>query len=714
MDVASVLKARKGEAPLEDISFAYLVAAAMDARTLDDLVAVLHPVLRFADADWSEADSELLGRGMLAAARTSAAAAASGTDALDEAENDLVGLSAPITAGGRAQDALNRDPTLRWMANARNSVVELSDGMESNAARKERRRKEREQRIAANRARLDRMARAWRKVYPDYSGGSASLTRDVHIQHCDVSVAGRTLIADCSLSLVSGRRYGLVGFNGSGKTTLLRHISDRELNVPPHISILHVEQEVVGDDTPVLRSVLEVDVLRDRLMEELDALLASASAGSGERLTALYQRLEEIEADKAEALASQVLAGLGFTHAMQAMPTRMFSGGWRMRLALARALYCKPDLLLLDEPTNMLDMPAVVWLERYLRSWPGTLLIVSHDRDFLNEVSTDIIHLHGKRLQYYRGNYDAFDRVRTERLKQQSRESENRDRYVAHVSRFIDRFRYNAHRASLVQSRIKMLEKLEPVAALIEDPTLSFTWPDPVPLSPPIVRIDDLWFGYGLTEKDALSAQVATGVASTGLLFRKVNLALHMDSRVAVVGANGTGKSTLLHLITGEEKPSRGFVVRHARLRLGVFSQHHVEQLDLDKTAVEFLATRFPGRDGQYYRGVLGRYGIHGDTALQTLDTLSGGQKSRVVFAMMALEEPHLLVMDEPTNHLDIETVEALASALNSFTGGYILVTHDERLIRLVCDELWVVRDGTVTPFEGGSFDAYKASLNLK
>jgi len=366
-----------------------------------------------------------------------------------------------------------------------------------------------------------------------------------------------------------------------------------------------------------------------------------------------------------------------------------------MRLALARALFCTPDLLLLDEPTNMLDVQAVLWLENYLQTkWEGTIVVISHDREFLNSITTDIIYFHNKLLTYFSGNYDKFEEVRNEQLLNQQRAHDSQEAQMAHIQKFIDRFRYNANRAALVQSRIKKLEKMKPVPAVILDPTFAFTFPQPDQLRPPLAQFNEVAFGYGDKPN----------------LFSGLSFSIDHESRIAIIGGNGQGKSTILNLMTGDLKPRLGFVQLNQRLRYAKFSQHHVDGMPLDKTPLEFLQRDFPGKDLQIYREYLGRYGVQGDMVFQKIRTLSGGQKSRAVFAHIAMKAPHLLVFDEPTNHLDIETVDVLATALNDYEGGVIIVSHNERLINLVCDELWLVEAGKVKKLKG-DFDSYKKKL---
>ncbi|XP_030312066.1 ATP-binding cassette sub-family F member 3 isoform X2 [Calypte anna] len=523
---------------------------------------------------------------------------------------------------------------------------------------------------------------------------------DVRIENFDVSFGERVLLAGADLNLAFGRRYGVVGRNGLGKTTLLKMIASRSLRIPSHISILHVEQEVEGDETPALQSVLECDTTRESLLQEERDLTAKINAGRGEgtegtRLSEIYAKLEEIEADKAPARASVILAGLGFNAKMQQQTTKEFSGGWRMRLALARALFARPDLLLLDEPTNMLDVRAILWLETYLQTWQSTILVVSHDRNFLNAVATDIIHLHSQRLDMYRGDFENFMKIKEERLKNQQREYEAQQQYREHIQVFIDRFRYNANRASQVQSKIKLLEKLPDLKPVDKESDVIMKFPDGFEkFSPPILQLDEVDFYYDPSH----------------YIFRSLSVSADLESRICVVGENGAGKSTMLKILMGELAPVRGIRHAHRNLKIGYFSQHHVDQLDLNISAVELLSRKFPGKTEEEYRHQLGSYGISGELAVRPVASLSGGQKSRVAFAQMTMSCPNFYILDEPTNHLDMETIEALAKALNKFRGGVILVSHDERFIRLVCQELWVCENSTVTRIEGG-FDQYRDIL---
>ncbi|CAG0880865.1 unnamed protein product [Cyprideis torosa] len=533
--------------------------------------------------------------------------------------------------------------------------------------------------------------------------------KDIQIDNFDVAFGDRVLISGASLSLGYGRRYGLVGRNGLGKTTLLRMIAGAHLMIPSHISVLHVEQEVTGDDTLAINSVLEADSRRESLLAEEKSINAKIAQGDqsealSSRLTEIYAELEAMEADKAPARASSILAGLGFSTQMQSMPTKEFSGGWRMRLALARALFSLPDLLLLDEPTNMLDMKAIIWLEKYLQGWPSTILVVSHDRKFLEEVPTDMLHLHTQRIDVYKGNYSSFISTREARLKNQQREYEAQQQLRAHVQEFIDKFRYNAKRASLVQSKIKMLEKLPVLQPVEEETNIVLKFPDCEYLSPPILHLDDVGFYYTKTKP----------------IFSKIDVSGTMESRICIVGENGAGKTTLLKLVLGMLTPTSGSRNVHRNLKFGYFTQHHVDQLDMTLCSIEILQKHIPGRENllrntEEYLVDLVCLEIFQHS--RYVASLSGGQKSRLAFAVLACTKPNFLILDEPTNHLDIETIEALGNAINKFKvyrfetenmyGGVILVSHDERLIQMVCKELWVVSEGQVTRVEGG-FDEYR------
>ncbi|RYO79095.1 hypothetical protein DL766_003271 [Monosporascus sp. MC13-8B] len=546
-------------------------------------------------------------------------------------------------------------------------------------------------------------------VNPLQLGSGGSKSKDIKIDNIDVSIGGKRILTDTDLTLTYGHRYGLVGNNGVGKSTLLRALSRREVPIPTHISILHVEQEITGDDTSALQAVLDADVWRKILLKEQTEIterlaeieaqrssMADTSADAAkldrdrealdQKLGDIQAKLAEMESDKAESRAASILAGLGFSPERQQYATKTFSGGWRMRLALARALFCEPDLLLLDEPSNMLDVPSITFLSNYLLTYPSTVLVVSHDRAFLNEVATDIIHQHSERLDYYRGaNFESFYATREERKKTAKREYENNVAQRAHLQAFIDKFRYNAGKAAEAQSRIKKLERMPVLEPPESEYSVKFRFPEVEKLSPPIVQMSGVSFGY---DKDKI-------------LLKDVDLDVQLDSRIGIVGPNGAGKTTILKLLIGKLQPIKGVISQNSRLRIGFFAQHHVDALDLTVSAVSFMAKTYPGRTDEEYRRQLGAFGITGTTGLQKMAVLSGGQKSRVAFACLALTQPHILVLDEPSNHLDIEAMDALAEALNEFQGGVLMVSHDVTMLQTVCKSLWVCESGTVWKFPG-------------
>lgn len=548
------------------------------------------------------------------------------------------------------------------------------------------------------------------------TGGNKS--KDIKIENTDVSIGGLRILTDTNLTLAYGHRYGLVGNNGVGKSTLLRALSRREVPIPTHISILHVEQELSGDDTPAIQAVLDADVWRKVLLREQSELSATLNEMEAQRasmadtstdaakldrerealdnkLGDVQGKLAEMESDKAESRAASILAGLGFSPERQKFATKTFSGGWRMRLALARALFCEPDLLLLDEPSNMLDVPSIAFLSNYLQGYPSTVLVVSHDRAFLNEVATDIIHQHSERLDYYRGaNFESFYATKEERRKIYQREYEKNVAERGHLQAFIDKFRYNAGKAAEAQSRIKKLERMPILAPPESEYSVHFKFPEVEKLSPPIIQMSGVTFGY----------------TPDKILLKDVDLDVQLDSRIGIVGPNGAGKTTILKLLIGKLSASTGLISQNSRLRVGFFAQHHVDALDLTMSAVSFMAKEYPGRSDEEYRRQLGAFGITGTTGLQKMAVLSGGQKSRVAFACLALTNPHILVLDEPSNHLDIEAMDALSEALREFQGGVLMVSHDVTMLQTVCTSLWVCENGTVWKFPG-DVQAYKKRI---
>ena len=511
----------------------------------------------------------------------------------------------------------------------------------------------------------------------------------LHINDVTYRVAGRPLLERATVAVNKGERVGLVGRNGTGKTSLLRLIGGEqaadqgEISFPRGVRVGTVAQEAPSGQTSLIDTVLAADTERTALLAEAES---SQDAG---RLAEVHERLATIEADSAPARAARILAGLGFDEAAQRRPCAEFSGGWRMRVALAALLFSEPDLLLLDEPTNHLDLEATLWLEGYLKAYRGTLLLVSHDRDLLNRVPTRIVHLQGKRLTAYAGNYDRFERTRREQMERQAAMQAKQLAERRHIQKFIDRFRYKASKARQAQSRIKALERMEPIASVIEEATITFRFPDPAPLSPPLITLDRADVGYEPGKP----------------VLRGLDLRIDMDDRIALLGANGNGKSTFVKLLAGRLAPQAGKLVKSSKLAVGYFAQDQAEELDLEATPLALLQRLMPMATEQKLRTHLGGFGFGQDKVEVKVGKLSGGEKARLLFAMMSREAPHILLLDEPTNHLDVDSRQALIQALNDYEGAVILVSHDPHLIELVADRLWLVSDGGVAPFDGDMED---------
>eukprot|EP00455_Lapot_gusevi_P015615 TRINITY_DN1790_c0_g2_i3.p1 TRINITY_DN1790_c0_g2~~TRINITY_DN1790_c0_g2_i3.p1 ORF type:complete len:785 (-),score=212.31 TRINITY_DN1790_c0_g2_i3:93-2447(-) len=540
------------------------------------------------------------------------------------------------------------------------------------------------------------------QIYLRSIANTRSHNKNVEIASFSLSPpdGGTELILNAPLRLYTGRRYGLIGRNGIGKTTLLSAMASYEIRgFPTYLRVLHVEQEVVGTDETVLECVLTADAERHSLLsqeQKLQQQIESKEPGDTkleeleERLSQIHNRLNEIDAYAAEARAATILNGLGFSSSMQQLPTKALSGGWRMRVALASALFVNPDILLLDEPTNHLDFPAVLWLEDYLQNYPKTLVLVSHDRNFVNNVITDVIHLYNQSLTYYRGDFDTFERVRFEQSKNQRKQFEAQQARREHMQKFIDKFRYNAKRASLVQSRLKALDRMEMLDDVLDDPKFQFSFPECEILQKPIVLVNSLTFGYDPER----------------ILLKNIDLRVDINSRIGVVGGNGVGKSTLIKLILGQLNPIEGWVDVNGNARVTCFTQHHVDQLNMKLTPLDYMTHLFPSIPPQEIRRHLGRFGVTGDLATQRIGTLSGGQKSRVAFAIVTFTQPHLIILDEPSNHLDLETVDALIMAINTYTGGILMVSHDQHLLSSCIAEYWAVADQKVRFFD--SFESAK------
>ncbi|MFT9440895.1 MAG: ATP-binding cassette domain-containing protein [Acetobacter papayae] len=504
------------------------------------------------------------------------------------------------------------------------------------------------------------------------------------ISELSLRMAGRLLLDNASLSVEPGRKIGLVGRNGAGKSTLLAAIAGDitpdggEIRLSARARMARVKQEAPADLGSLLQTVLAGD-------EERTALLAEAEhATDPQRIAEIHERLRAIQADSAPARAASVLAGLGFDTEAQARPVSDFSGGWRMRVSLATALFLEPDLLLLDEPTNHLDLEATLWLEDWLRRFAGAALIVSHDRGLLDSCVDAIAHLDRGKLSLTPGGYENFVRIRTEQALQQARQAEKIATQRAHMQSFVDRFRAKATKARQAQARLKALEKLPVIESVVEDTPTRFAFPEPEGLPPPILNMSRASVGYD-------GRPILSGLS----------LRLDMEDRIALLGANGNGKSTLVKLLAGRLESISGTVERNPRLKVGYFAQHQAEELRLDENAIDHMSRALPKATPPAVRAQLARFGLDVDRAETPVRDLSGGEKARLLLALATRDAPQLLLLDEPTNHLDLDARDALIRALSAFEGAVVLISHDPHLVELVADRLWLVADGKVTPFEG-------------
>ncbi|MBT2131044.1 ABC-F family ATP-binding cassette domain-containing protein [Aliiroseovarius lamellibrachiae] len=513
------------------------------------------------------------------------------------------------------------------------------------------------------------------------------------ISNISYAVEGRPLFEGASATIPTGHKVGLIGRNGAGKTTLFKLIRGElvleggSITLPDRARIGGVAQEVPSNEVSLIDTVLAADKERAALMAEAE------TATDPNRIAEVQTRLTDIDAWSAESRAASILKGLGFDQPEQLMPCSAFSGGWRMRVALAAVLFSQPDYLLLDEPTNYLDLEGALWLENYLVKYPHTVMIISHDRELLNRSVGAILHLDERKLTYYTGPYDQFVQQRAAKRAVQAAAAKKQDLQRAHLQSFVDRFKAKASKAKQAQSRVKMLEKMTPITAPEDAARVVFTFPTPEELSPPIIATEAAAVGYDET-----------------IVLKNLNLRIDQDDRIALLGKNGQGKSTLAKLLSGRLEKKSGKFVTSSKLRIGFFAQHQVDELYVDETPIQHL-TRLRGHEGQArIRARLAGFGLGAAQADTEVGRLSGGQKARLSLLLATIDAPHLLILDEPTNHLDIESREALVEALTAYSGAVILVSHDMHLLSLVADRLWLVKDGGVTPYDG-DLQTYRAML---
>jgi ATP-binding cassette subfamily F protein 2 len=536
---------------------------------------------------------------------------------------------------------------------------------------------------------------------------SRPTSRDIKIDGYSLSLAGTELIKDCSIELTIGRRYGLIGQNGSGKTNFLECLANREVPIPDHMDLYHLCEEAEPSDRTALEAVVDAIKAEMAALQEKEERIMEEFGPEDERLEAIYERLEEIDPNTFESRAASLLYGLGFSKVMMERKTKDMSGGWRMRVALARALFAAPTLLLLDEPTNHLDLEACVWLEEYLKNYKKCLVLVSHSQDFLNGVCTHIIWLTQQKLTYYTGNYDTFKKTVAEQEVVQMKKYEKEQEDIRHLKAFIASCGTYANLVKQAKSKQKILDKMEEdglTQPVYRERTFAFNFPETEKLPPPVLPFVNVSFAYSGKPAD--------------MIYRNLEFGVDCDSRIALVGPNGAGKSTLLKLMTGELTPTTGLVSRHTHLSVGRYHQHSMDQLNNDQTVLAFFQSQFPEsptfrRTEEEWRTYIGRFGLTGKQQSMKIGMLSDGQKCRIVYAIICMGRPNMLLLDEPTNHLDIEAIDSLADAIKSFKGGLVLVSHDFRLIDQVANEIWVCEKGKVTPWKDG-IRAYKKMLANK
>jgi ATP-binding cassette subfamily F protein 3 len=515
----------------------------------------------------------------------------------------------------------------------------------------------------------------------------------LNINGITVRLGGRTIIDGATAALPPRGRIGLIGRNGAGKTTLVRVIADMlepdsgDVSMPRGARLGYIAQEAPAGQTTPFETVLAADTERARLLDEAE------HSHDPDRLGELHERLNAIDAHSAPARAARILVGLGFDEAAQHRPLDSFSGGWRMRVALASLLFSQPDLLLLDEPSNHLDLEAVLWLEDFLKSYPATILLVSHERDFLNNVVDHILHLDRGKLTIYPGGYDAFERQRAERQAQLASARQKQQAEREKLKDYIARNSARASTAKQAQSRAKALARMQPIAELLDDPSLTFDFPSPEELRPPLITLDTAAVGYD-------------GVP----VLQRLNLRMDPDERIALLGRNGNGKTTLARLLAAQLSPLEGAINASGRMRVGYFTQYQVEELDRSDTPLEHMTRLMKGASQAAVRGQLGRFGFSGPKATTEVGKLSGGERARLALALITRDAPHMLILDEPTNHLDVDAREALIQALNAYSGAVVIVSHDRHMLEMTADRLVLVDAGTAKEFDG-SLDDYIAFI---
>ncbi|NVJ99252.1 MAG: ABC-F family ATP-binding cassette domain-containing protein [Alphaproteobacteria bacterium] len=516
----------------------------------------------------------------------------------------------------------------------------------------------------------------------------------LHINDITYRIGDRVLFEEATVGVPAGHKVGLVGRNGAGKSTLLKMIL-RELSpeagdikVQPRAIVGHVGQEAPGGPESLLETVLASN-------KEMTALQAEAeTATNPHRIAEIHTRLADIGAHTAESKAATILSGLGFDEEAQARPCQSYSGGWRMRVALACVLFNEPDLLLLDEPTNYLDLEGVMWLENFLRNYPYTVIIVSHDRDLLNKAVTHIVHLENAKLNIYTGGYDRFEELRHELMERQMALKSKQEAERRHIQAFVDRFKAKASKAKQAQSRIKALERMKPIATMVEQHTVPFNFPAPEPLSSPLIALESVSVGYAVGHP----------------ILKNLELRVDMDDRIALLGANGNGKSTFAKLLSEKLAPMEGKMRKPRALGIGYFAQHQLDELIPKASPLDHLAKLMPDTIEAKVRARLGAFGFGADKADRPVESLSGGEKARLMFALCTFHKPQLLILDEPTNHLDVDSREALIHAINAYDGAVLLISHDRHLVEACVDRLWIVEKGDVKRFDGDLED-YKQHL---